>query len=84
MEGVEEIEVAYTFIPDCWGKGYASEITEALLEVGFGPLKLPAIVGIVMVEHRASRRVLEKAGFQFERVYKEHGEDVALYRLPSP
>ncbi len=81
VEGVEEIEVAYTFIRDCWGMGYASEITAALVEIGFGRLKLPEIVGIVTLTHTASRRVLEKAGFVFERVYCEKGEEVALYRL---
>ena len=81
VEGVEAIEVAYTFVQGAWGKGYASEITAALVDVGFNHLKLPEIVGIVMVAHVASRRVLEKAGFGFERVYVAYGEDVALYRL---
>jgi RimJ/RimL family protein N-acetyltransferase len=81
VEGVEEIEVAYTFIPDGWGKGYASEITAALVDIGFGELGLPELVGIVMVAHVASRRVLEKAGFTFERNYVAYGEEVALYRL---
>jgi RimJ/RimL family protein N-acetyltransferase len=83
VQGVEEIEVGYTFIADSWGKGYASEITAALIEIGFGEFQLSELVGIVMVAHAASRRVLEKAGFGFERNYIAYGEEVALYRLAA-
>jgi RimJ/RimL family protein N-acetyltransferase len=45
VEGVEEIEVGYTFISDVWGKGYASEITAALIEIGFGEFQLGELGG---------------------------------------
>ena len=83
VEGVAEIEVGYTFSRDCWGKGYASEITEALVQIGFDTFGFGELVAIVMVAHVASRRVLEKAGFGYERDYIAYNEEVALYRLTA-
>ena len=84
VQGVEEIEIAYTFHQAAWGQGYASEIAEALRDLAFGPLDLPQLVGIVMTENEASRRVLEKTGFTFERAYVDAGHELVLLRLRNP
>ena len=84
IQGVREIEIAYTFHQAAWGQGYASEIAEALRDIAFGPLDLPALAGIVMIENRPSRRVLEKTGFVFERTYVEGGHALDLLRMANP
>jgi RimJ/RimL family protein N-acetyltransferase len=81
IQGVEEIEIAYTFHQAWWGQGYASEIAGALRDIAFGPLGLPELVGIVVTGNLASCRVLEKAGFVFERAYEDEGHELVLYRL---
>ncbi len=81
VEGAPEIEVAYALARDAWGMGYASEITRALIAHGLERLGLASLVGVVMVDHVASRRVLEKAGFVFERDVVHAGDPCALYRL---
>jgi RimJ/RimL family protein N-acetyltransferase len=80
VDGVDEIEIAYTLARPFWGQGLASEIAAALTEIGLGPLALPQLVGIASVENTASRRVLEKSGFALEGVTLHHGEKVAVYR----
>ena len=81
VEGVVEIEIAYALTRDAWGRGYASEMTQALVEHTLKRLELSSLVGVVMVEHRASRRVLEKAGFTLEGTVVHAGEPCVLYRL---
>lgn len=61
VDGVDEIEIAYTFRREFWGRGLASEIATTLTEMGLARLQLPSLIGLVFVAHRASRRVLEKA-----------------------
>lgn len=61
------IEVAYCLHPAHWGKGYASELVRASLDLGFGALALETIGAFVSNENGASRRVLEKNGFRFLR-----------------
>jgi [ribosomal protein S5]-alanine N-acetyltransferase len=60
-----EIEIAYHFLPEFWGKGYATEAAIALLEFGFNTAGLKEIIGICFPENIASARVLEKAGMRF-------------------
>jgi RimJ/RimL family protein N-acetyltransferase len=82
VEGVEEVELAYAFKRDVWGQGLASEISAALVDIGFSQLKLPSLVGLVFVENSASRRVLEKSGFALERNTIHRGAEVVVYRSP--
>ena len=84
VQGVREIEIAYTFHQSAWGQGYASEIAQALRDIAFGLLALPHLVGVVMSENLASRRVLEKTGFAFDRAYVEDGHDLILLRIVNP
>jgi RimJ/RimL family protein N-acetyltransferase len=82
VENAEEVEVFYTFKRSMWGQGLATEISEALTRIGLRELKLPSLVGLVFVDHRASRHVLEKTNYVFERNVIYHGEETALYRSP--
>jgi len=81
VDGVDEIEIAYTFKRECWGQGLASEITTALTETGLSQLELPSLIGLVFVGHGASRRVLEKAKYALEKSTVHHGDDVVIYRI---
>jgi RimJ/RimL family protein N-acetyltransferase len=80
VEGVPEVEVAFTFQRVLWGKGLATEITEALVNFGFTKWHLPSMVGVVEAQNIASRRVLEKCGFALERRVIHQGEDCAVFR----
>ena len=59
-----DLEVGYALLPDCWGKGYATEITRALVayaQENFGARRL---VAFTAPENTASNHVLEKCGFR--------------------
>ncbi|MCP3385055.1 GNAT family N-acetyltransferase [Bradyrhizobium sp. CCGUVB4N] len=81
VDGIDEIEIAYTFKRDVWGQGLASEIATALTDIGLSRLKLPSLIGLVFVAHGASRRVLEKTNYLLEKSTTHHGEDVVIYRI---
>ena len=83
LDGVNEVEIAYTFKRALWGHGLANEITKALMNLGLVQLGLPSLVGVVSVENAASRRVLEKSDFALERSGIYHGDEVVIYRSPS-
>ena len=40
VEGVDEVEVGYGFMPDYWGRGLATEIAQACVRIGFDRLGL--------------------------------------------
>jgi ribosomal-protein-alanine N-acetyltransferase len=58
-------EIGYLVLPECWGEKYASELVCALVEYACTLESVSVLVGIVQVENVASRRVLEKCGFDF-------------------
>jgi RimJ/RimL family protein N-acetyltransferase len=82
VDDVDEVEIAYTFKRELWGRGLASEITNALTSLALLQLKLPSLVGLVSVDNAASRRVLEKSSFSLERSTIYLGEEVVIYRSP--
>lgn len=58
------IEVGYSFHPAAWGKGYATELVSAALDVADNALQLPEVRAFARPENAASRRILAKFGFQ--------------------
>jgi RimJ/RimL family protein N-acetyltransferase len=57
------IEIGYTLDKTSWGKGYATEATEALMEYATKQLGITALVAYTDETNLASNRVLEKCGF---------------------
>lgn len=61
-------EIGYWLGAKHWGKGYATEAVRALIDHAFTDLEVPALQSSVRVTNPASRRVLEKCGFQWTGV----------------
>jgi [ribosomal protein S5]-alanine N-acetyltransferase len=68
-----ETDLGFRFKRNAWGKGIATEAATACINYGFNELKLSKIIGRAMKENRASIRVLEKTGMQFEKEFDAHG-----------
>ncbi|MBY4892577.1 GNAT family N-acetyltransferase [Rhodobacteraceae bacterium N5(2021)] len=60
----EGLEVLFHFIPEVWGQGLASEFLAAALDHARTVLREERFFGTVAHDDTASRRVMEKAGFQ--------------------
>jgi ribosomal-protein-alanine N-acetyltransferase len=72
--------IGYTVVEPCWGHGYATEALRALLAHVLSEPGIRRVVAETMVDHAASRRVMEKAGMRQcgIRVDVEGGEPVEL------
>jgi RimJ/RimL family protein N-acetyltransferase len=70
-----EIDFGYMFRRDRWGRGYASEITPAVLRHGFERYGFKEVVASIAPENGASRRVLLKLGFAYRGNEVMQGED---------
>ena len=75
------LNLSYHFDPQSWGHGYATELVAAALTMAFEELGAERVVGLVRTANPASRRVLEKCGFAFEREVILHGAATNLYGL---
>ena len=68
-------ELGYWLGVNHWGKGYATEALHAVIDYAFTDLAHEALQAGARVTNPASRRVLEKCGFQWT--------GVGLYRISS-
>jgi RimJ/RimL family protein N-acetyltransferase len=75
------VEVGWAVTPERWGQGYATELGAAAIAVAFGDLGLAEVVSYTMPHNRASRRVMEKLGFEYEREVVHADLPHVLYRL---
>ena len=71
----ETPELGYWLGVEHWGKGYATEALHAVIDYAFTDLEHTALQAGARVTNPASRRVLEKCGFQWT--------GVGLYRISS-
>jgi len=74
------VELGYSFHPAAWGMGYATELAQACLDWADDALGLQEVWAFTHPGNNASRRVLEKAGFQPVRFVPEM--DRTLHRRP--
>lgn len=59
------IELIYHFTKEYWGKGYATEASKACIRYAQENLNVDKIMASVDPRHDASRRILEKLGFEY-------------------
>jgi RimJ/RimL family protein N-acetyltransferase len=61
-------ELGYWLGVAYWGRGFATEAVRALIDHAFGDLEHETLISGARVNNPASRRVLEKCGFQWTGV----------------
>ena len=69
-------EIGYSIYPKFWGNGYGTEISKKMVEIGKTIPDVESLVAIIDPANIASRKILEKSGFEF---YKKG----SVYDLPA-
>ena len=86
----DEAALGYWLGQPYWGNGLATEAAQAMIDAAFLFSEVRALTGAVRVINPASRRVLERCGFQptgtdFLSLPAWNGANpVDTYRLPRP
>jgi [ribosomal protein S5]-alanine N-acetyltransferase len=65
--GGYSVEAAWAIVPARWGQGLATELATASVQVAFDSLGVDDLIAITLPDNDRSRRVMEKAGFAYER-----------------
>ncbi len=60
IQGETDVQIGYRLFPRYWGRGYATEMSVALIRYGFVELGLDRIAAIADPGNLASHRILEK------------------------
>jgi ribosomal-protein-alanine N-acetyltransferase len=81
----DEYELGYRLRTAIWGKGYATELSRALIDRAFTELQLPNIVAATSIENIASWKVMEKVGMRRvgEYILSDDPIPVVKYRITN-
>jgi [ribosomal protein S5]-alanine N-acetyltransferase len=75
-----EVEAGWAIVPERWGEGLGTELAHLCIGVAFDKLELEEVIAMALPTNAASRRVMEKAGFAYERDVVYRGLAHVLYR----
>ncbi|MDX1762064.1 MAG: GNAT family N-acetyltransferase [Christiangramia sp.] len=67
-EGVDGIDLGYSFLPMAEGKGYAFEAAAELKKAARNEFGMKYLNAITVKENSGSRKLLEKLGFEFQEI----------------
>ncbi len=74
-------ELGYRFLPEFWGKGYATESALASLDLGFNQLNADKIYAYADVDNDSSNHILTKLGFENKGTFLDKGDNCYWYEL---
>ncbi len=70
-DDVKNIELGYRLKKKFWGKGYATEVSRALVDLGFEKYRLDSVFAVALVGNIGSQAVMKKVGMDRVREYVE-------------
>ncbi|MCA8985198.1 MAG: GNAT family N-acetyltransferase [Planctomycetaceae bacterium] len=79
-----DVEIGWRLRPDYWGQGLATEAATAVMEFGFRRWRFPRLISVAQPENKASLRIMEKLGMEFERRFPHDGVEVVCYSKTNP
>jgi RimJ/RimL family protein N-acetyltransferase len=71
-------DLGFAFLHAHWSKGFALESARAVLDYGSSVLGLKRIIAMADSDNHSSTGLLDKLGFEFERMVKMPGETVEI------
>jgi ribosomal-protein-alanine N-acetyltransferase len=74
----ERIQLGYSFLPEEWGKGYATEVAKAGVEYFYNRTPLTELYAVTETANTASENVLRKAGFQLLETKMEGEKELLI------
>lgn len=74
-------ELGYRFLPEFWGKGYATESALASLDLGFNQLNADKIYAYADVDNKSSNHILTKLGFENKGTFLDKGDICNWFEL---
>jgi ribosomal-protein-alanine N-acetyltransferase len=83
---LEDIDIGYALLPEFWSRGYAIESAAGVMAYAWKKLGAKKLVAVTNPNNQSSIRLLEKMGFQYERMVRLTAEapEVKLFGVSIP
>ena len=74
-------EIGWWLARGCWGRGLATEAAAVALRDAFDRAGMDRIISIAMPDNRASTRIMEKLGLEFDCEFESRGLRLVRYAI---
>jgi RimJ/RimL family protein N-acetyltransferase len=81
VDGVSELEIGYSILPQHWGKGYAAEAARKCRDYAFENRFSEHLISIVHIDNVRSARVAEKNGMRIWKTTTFWEMPVNIFRI---
>jgi RimJ/RimL family protein N-acetyltransferase len=81
IEGKQEIEIAYSILPEYRKKGFASESTKKCKDFAFENNFSKSLISIINTENSLSEKVAKNNGMKNDKSIEYNGMQVNIYRI---
>src|SRR6266478_4186157 len=83
---LDDVDIGYALLPEFCSQGYALESASAVMTYAWEQLGLQRVVAVTNPNNESSIRLLEKMGFQYERMIRlsEDAPEIKLFALQHP
>ena len=81
VDGLTELEIGYSFLPEFWNKGYASEAAMYCRDFAFRNNLADSLISIISVTNIPSQKVALKNGMQIEKTTIYNENRVNIFRI---
>lgn len=78
-----QIEVGYRLFPEFWSKGYATELTHKMIDIGLKELGLHKLIAVTDPSHERSKNVLIKCGFKYIDKREFYGHECSYFEVTN-
>ena len=77
------LEISYQLLPNWWGKGYATEVVQTIINYSFNKLNLPKVLAETQTANKTSCMLLERIGMELERTIIRFGAEQGIYSIKN-
>lgn len=83
VDGISELEIGYSLLPEFWNKGYALEAAIRCKDYAFQNRFSDSLISIISLTNRPSQKVASRNGMVTEKETIYHGNKVYIFRVFS-
>ena len=81
VDGIEELEIGYSLMPEHRGKGYALEAAKTCKDYAFENNLSDALISIIHIDNKASERVAISNGLKLDKTTTYNNSPVNIFRI---